>query len=436
MRAPSRTLLAGLLTAAAARAAQPWPAEAHTSAVALTSVDAGLNTVNWSGASWDPDARALWLACNSGHFWKLVEQGAGGFSVATNAAGAPAKWSPGGDLESICTVGSLPSSVFLMDEAGWIREYDTSHYGVVAPSRAWDIRAQCPAAGGAGAEGLAFVPDPWLQRQGFRTANGDLYTSTNGMGGLMFVGHQNGGFIHVFDLNRTHNSLAYLGRYKTGRSESAGLEFDAAGGILYIWHNVGSSDNYLELVELSSYVDGADRRFRTIAEYAGPRTGNLEGFALAPPSSTGTWCVVTDDNNDGGEAVMWYRQFPPGMDADGDALPDAWERWHFGSITQAVAAGDADHDGSSNADEFTADTDPRDGAASFPTLRFHPGDGPPSLHIEPTSTARIYHIAGAADLSGDWSSITDAVGSGGPWIVDAPPASSNAAFFRSAVTVP
>lgn len=72
-----------------------WPAETNTAAVRLTDVDTGLDTVNWSGASWNPDSRTLWIACNSGYFWALVENGAGGYMVATNAAGVKAKWSPG-----------------------------------------------------------------------------------------------------------------------------------------------------------------------------------------------------------------------------------------------------------------------------------------------------------------------------------------------------
>lgn len=288
-------------------AAEPWPAEPSGAAVRLTGADPEFNAANMSGASWNPVTRTLWLANNSGRFYAMVEDGAGAFRLATNAAGVKARWAPGGDLESICLVDFDKPLVYLMDENGWIREYDVSQYGVVREVRNWDIRRECPEIHGQGPEGLAFVPNECLERQGFRSPAGGLCIGTNGMGGVMFVGHQDGGYIHVFDLGATNGSYVYIGRYKTGRSETAGLEFDRSSGRLFVWHNTG--ENYLEITGLASSSDGADRRLLHIAEYAGPRKGNLEGFAVAPADSTNTWCVITDDDNRNGEAVVLYRQF-------------------------------------------------------------------------------------------------------------------------------
>ena len=294
--------------ASAGMAASPWPAEPTSQAVKLTGLDPAFNAVNMSGAAWSSATRTLWLANNSGEFWALVEDGAGSFRVATNAAGTKARWSPGGDLESICQADFTQPLVYLMDENGWIREYDTSQYGVIQENRNWDIRAQCPEVGGtSGPEALTFVPDEWLQRENFQAPNGLPYVSSNGMGGLMFVGHQDGGYVHVFDLNRTNNSFAYVGRYKTGEAETSGLEFDRSTGKLYVWHNIGS--NYLEVTELNSYLEGSERRLRPLIKYVGPRTGNLEGFALAPTADTNHWCFITDDDNLNGEAILWFRQW-------------------------------------------------------------------------------------------------------------------------------
>ena len=340
-------------------ATEPWPAEAHTAAVRLTDLDAGLNVQNWSCAHWNPGTRTLWLACNSpGSFWALVEGGPYGFRVATNAAGIPAKWSPGGDLEGICQADSNSNLVYVMDENGYIREYDVSNYSQTNQTRTWDIRAVCTNTVNAGGEGLAFVPDEFLRRQRFSNSNGVPYVSTNGMGGLMFVGYQQDGYLYAFDLKRATGTYGSIGRYQTGRAETADLEFDRRSGKLYVWHNTGS--NYLEIVELGSYADGAGRRLRPLAEYYGPRTGNLEGFAVVPSASSNAagGCVVTDDNNAAGEAVLWYRQFQPSDDTDADSLSDTAELWHFGSVTQTVGAADDDSDGLSNAAELAAGTDP------------------------------------------------------------------------------
>ncbi len=358
---------AAVALANALNAASPWPAEPTSQAVKLTTLDPDFNTINMSGAAWNPVTRTLWLANNSGHFWALVEDGAGSFRVATNAAGTKAKWSPGGDLESICQADFNQPLVYLMDENGWIREYNVSQYGVIQENRNWDIRVQCPEVGGTtGPEALTFVPDEWLRREGFQATNGLPYVSSNGMGGLMFVGHQDGGYVHVFDLNRTNNTFAYVGRYKTGRAETSGLEFDRSTGKLYIWHNLGA--NYLEITELNSYLEGSERRLRPLIEYVGPRSGNLEGFALAPTTGTNHWCFMTDDNNLNGEAILWFRQFLPAEDTDGDALSDDWELRYWGTTTHTTGSADSDLDGMTNAQEQTAGTDPTDASSVFRLL--------------------------------------------------------------------
>jgi hypothetical protein len=417
-------------------AQDPWPAEGNANAVKLTGVDAEFNASNMSGAFWNPVTRTLWLANNSGRFYALKEDGVGSFKVATNASGTKARWAPGGDLEAICQVNYTDSIVYLMDENSSIREYDVSNYGVVKENRSWNITAECPEVGGTtGPEGIAFVPDEWLSRQGFRAASGALYTSTNGMGGLMFVGHQSGGYVHAFDLVPTGTTYGYVGKYKTSRSETADLAFDRSTGKLYIWHNIGA--NYLEVAELNSYISGADRRLRTIVEYTGPRSGNLEGFACVPTQETNNWCFVTDDDNLNSEAIMWYRQFQPSEDVDADGLPDGWELWHWGTTTQTVGLADSDLDGWSNAQEYVADTDPTNNSSFFPPLCWDGAGSGLRLIINPTSTNRTYYIDFRTNLlDGTWESLTNAIGNGTGLNMQVAPTDANQCFFRSQVTIP
>ena len=405
--------LAGLAVPAA-RAADPWPGEASTAAVRLTDVDAGLDINNWSGAFWNPATRRLWLVCNNpGSFWALRENGAGGFQVATNAAGAKAQWAPGGDLEAICQA-DRDDTVLVIDENGYIREYDVSDFGAANPLHAWNLRAVCTNTANSGGEGIAFVPDEYLRRQGFCDSNGVPRQSARGMGGLAFVGYQQDGFVYVFDLDRAGDAWDFVGRYQTGRAETADLEFDRATGRLFVWHNTGS--NYLETVELRSVVSGSNRRLRPLAETVGPRTGNLEGFALVPSAATNDsgGCVLTDDDNLNREAVMWYRQFQPAADADADGLPDGAELWHFGSVTQTVGSADDDGDGLSNADELAAGTDPTNRASA---LVFFPPDPSPSALVLnwQSATGRNYSVRSTAELA---NGFTNVVHSGIP--ADAP----------------
>lgn len=400
-------LLSGSL---AVSAADPWPAETNTVAVQVTGIDPGLNASNWSGAFWNPDTRMLWLANNSGYFWALVEGGPLGMQVATNAAGTPAKWTSSGDFEGICQTDSDTNLVYVMDENGYIREYDIRTHGVINETHVWDIRTQCPEAGGSsGGEGLAFIPDEYLRRQHFCQTNGAPYASTNGMGGLMFVGYQADGYVHAFDLNRTHNSYGYVGRYKTGQSETADLAFDRATGQLYIWHNP-SNINYLEVVELNSYVEGSVRRLRPLAEYLGPRNGNLEGFALVPAASTNDrgGCIVTDDNNlPAGEAVVWYREFRPAEDTDADGLADGVELWHFGSTTQTVGSADSDGDRIANAAEILAGTDPTNSSSVL--IQLAPiANGQELVLSWQSATGRTYAIRSAANPTNGYRHVVQA----------------------------
>ena len=49
---------------------------------------------------------------------------------------------------------------------------------------------------------------------------------------------------------------------------------------------------------------------------------------------------------------------PPGVDTDGNGLPDAWEYRYFGSLVGADPQGDPDEDGDTNLQEFQNSTDP------------------------------------------------------------------------------
>jgi hypothetical protein len=362
-RFPALLWVATILASDPIFAASPWPAETSGAALKLTGLDAEF-TSDMSGAYWNAASRTFWVCCNNpGTFWALQQDPAGNWQIATNAVGIQARWSAGGDLEGICQANDSTPTVYLLDEDGWIRQYNTASYGVVNLTRSWDIRASCPEVNGDGPEAITFVPDDWLRRENFRDNSGVLRTSSNGMGGLMFVGSQIGGYVHVFDLDTNASTYTYCGSNQTSRAETADLAFDRATGKLYIWHNTGA--NFLEVAELNSTPNGGVRRFRTLIEYAGPRTGNLEGFALVSTPETNDWCMMTDDGNENGEGVTLFRQFRPSEDTDNDGLTDDWELRYFGSTAITDGHADADGDGRSDLDEFRSGTNPIDALSQF-----------------------------------------------------------------------
>ncbi len=282
----------------------PWPGEPWQQAQNLTALDDNF-VKNLSGAHWNPETRTLWVAVNSpGKFLAVVEDGAGGYKIAQRN-GLRGEWSPGGDLEGITQVDLREEAIYVISEGEEvIRKYDTTIYGASKLLQFWSIAPFVPTSGAAGSEGITFVPDSALV--GFVDKNGAPYTSKNGMGGLMFVAHQNGGALYAFDLSPT-GAVSFVGSYKTSRSESSGLEFDRSTGRLYVWHNTG--ENYLEVVGLTSVLraDGT-RQLQVLQEYVGPKTGNLESVALAPVKSREHTVFITDDDNQQGAALMVFKK--------------------------------------------------------------------------------------------------------------------------------
>lgn len=312
----------------------PWPAEDLSSAVNLTSVEgSGTNDfyTNMSSAFWNSQTRRLWVCRNGGtggsKFWALREDGNGGFEI-DYQGGLRGEWSNFGDLEAVTQADYGEAVIYLLIEGEErIKEYNISTYGTAVLNNNWNTSPHLPLNGGSGAEGLCFVPDSFLAAQGFVDGNGNPYLSQNGMGGLMFVAHQNGGRLYAFDLNRSNGSYTYVGAYKTNYGESCELTFDRTDGRLYILH--GADWNRLEVTTLGSTLNGGERKLNEIVTYGrptgSPGSWNLEGFAILPNTdcSSNQRSVFLTIDDGGAQSLLWYRSFPctcDGTDDDGDGV--------------------------------------------------------------------------------------------------------------------
>jgi len=286
----------------------PWPGETWAASTNLTSLGPASPypwTSNLSGAYWNPVTRKLWLANNSGGFTRLGENGASGFQNEGN-------YNPGGDLEGITQADPAADRVYLLVERDEdIRAYTTN--GVAKET--WDLTPTIGALGNDGTEGIAFIPNAWLTASGFRDGSGNLYPSSvhgaNGLGGIMLVAVQPGGYVYAVDL-KNDGTHTFVGKYKTSRNESCDLAFDASIGRLYILHNIDG--NVLEVTDLTSMTSGADKKFTTFREFQVPSGSNIEGFAITPALKSDKtlgdgWCFFTDDNSSDG-ALRWFKQLP------------------------------------------------------------------------------------------------------------------------------
>lgn len=341
--------LVALLAATVAHA-DPWPGPGTAQVVVsdggvLTTLDPLLQ-LEMSGAHWNEETKTLWVTAGG-------SSGAGTWALALDEAtqhfSVLELWPTPRD-ESITQVTLAPVSpgvhrVFVLREtAAQIVEarmtVQAMGNGTSVIDHTWTITEAAPN-GNSGAEGLCFVPDEWLVRSGFVDGAGAAWTqSQGGLGGLMFLAHQNGGHLYAVDLSADGSnrfagkSYRVVGIYATGFSESSGLEIDRSIGRLYISHNIGG--NRLEVSSLRSTPGGSGAATRTLDSlvvYDLPVLSNPEGFAIRPfLDGTGARRARQDAflTNDAEaseiaankkNAVLWFRGLD--LSAVEATLPDA-----------------------------------------------------------------------------------------------------------------
>jgi hypothetical protein len=149
----------------------------------------------------------------------------------------------------------------------------------------------------------------------------------------MFVGHQNGGRIYVFDLSSTSAAFQYVGAYATGGADTSEVTFDRSTNRLFLLH--GNDVNTIEVCSLAStqVAGGGERKLNQLALYdrptGSPTTANLEGLAIVSNNDC-TWSNGAGgvghrtifETIDGGGAIslIQFTQFPCICLADYDQI--------------------------------------------------------------------------------------------------------------------
>jgi hypothetical protein len=311
-----------------------WPAEDISRAENLTSIEGAVNNDfhnDLSGACYDSQAQRIWI-CRNGpgssgsKVWSLAPSARGSWEI-EYIDGERCEWTGFGDLEGV-TLAEEGSRTILgvLEGNDRIQEFDLSTPGAHVALLEWDISPFTNVDGGAGAEGIAFVPDAALLASGFVDHAGESRTSELGMGGLVFIGHQAGGGIYVFDLSPDSEELDYVGAYATSRSETCGLEFDRSTGLLYAWHD--SQHDELEVLSLASERGSSfGRSFLSEAIYDAPFVGTIEGMAIAPGSECqeGVREILVTVDDGGANSLFRFEMFeafcalcPTDLNGDGE----------------------------------------------------------------------------------------------------------------------
>ncbi len=295
----------------------PWPGGSETS-IPISGAAADL-----SGATWNPVSESLWVVRQNKQVWEYgYNTGTGSFELLRTLV-LPSGIGIGGDIEACAQVDhSAANELYTLSEnKGRIaRVVDIG--GTTAVHASWNLEvtnngyALPPETGLDGAEGLEFVPDANLLAAGFRFPDGSSFTgSTKGMGGLMFVGHQIEGRLHVFDVNpETSNDFVNHGSFLTSADEIAGLHFDRTSGEMFIWHNP-SSVNSLEVSTLSSNTSVGTIDILWLYDSVMP-TGNLEGIAVVDPASCGEFGALESERllfltrDSAAPNLVYFAEFP------------------------------------------------------------------------------------------------------------------------------
>jgi len=309
-----------------------WPSKTWANATNLSAVFPS-KTAELSGMYWNDITKRLYAVGDGGYAYILQ------YNATTNNYTLLGTADGIGGPEGITQVNNLANEFYTVDENSYeIRKYThDSNFTSFTKSKTWNL-LQSPSpmtnTDNTGPEGIAFVPDSYLQKISFVSSQtGSAYVSVKGMGGLIFIAHQNGGYVWVFDINpNLSNDFAYVGKYKTNRTESCDLAFDNSTGLLYILHNL--DDNYLEVTDLKTSIVSAEYKLNKINEYfiPNPASGstNIEGFAISakyPESaSMGAWlCRDVSKTAEMADAIKWFSPFA----AEGNDIRTDIQPGHF-----------------------------------------------------------------------------------------------------------
>ncbi|MEE2677826.1 MAG: hypothetical protein VX546_04530 [Myxococcota bacterium] len=365
-------MLGASVLAAGPAGAAPWPGGSET-AIPIAGASNDL-----SGATWNPVSQSLWVVRQNRTAWEYgYDPSAAAFQLIQTLVLPTAI---GSDIEACAQVDhAATDQLYTLDEDNGRIARVIGIGGTPTVDRVWNLlvtnngNALPPETFGAGPEGLEFVPDADLLAAGFRLPDGTLFTgSTLGMGGLMFVGHQIDGRLHVFDINPdASEDFVNHGSFLTAASEIAGLHYDRSSKLMQIWHNPASG-NSLEISTLASDASVGTIDPLTLYDSAMP-AGNLEGIAAVSRTSCGAFGAANSDRvlfltRDGGTPnLVYFASFP--CDCTGAENETEFDTCAAaGDLGNGCACLDQDSDGDVDCDDFDPPISGQCQAAAVPTL--------------------------------------------------------------------
>lgn len=158
--------------------------------------------------------------------------------------------------------------------------------------------------------------------------------------------------------------------------------------------------------------------------------GTAGTVRLLTEGSAGRWVVV--------DAARFVPFALEPDDADGNGLPDLWERRHFLRLSGTDPDADPDADGLPNVGEWLADTDPHDAASRFSMRGIAPAATARTITLSwPSVEGRTYTVLRAERLGDEFVPYRTGIPATPPEnVIELPSDDSDAAFYRIAIDVP
>jgi hypothetical protein len=213
-------------------------------------------------------------------------------------------------------------------------------------------------------------------------------------GGSVGLSFQNSEGTNLFEMYLLGGQSTYFINDSLG-SRSSGITTSSAGWVVFL-QPVGA-DGYLfqmnGIIVTGKMMSAANQQVSRVRAF-----NSNSGFGQAADFFVNDFQVVDLEAIAVTGSVVITRMGLGNIDSDGDGLPDWWEI-QYGLNPNVSNSVPSDADGMTDYEEYIADTDPTNFLSFFPTawLTNLPG-GVRAIVVDPTSTARVYHIRWTTNL--------------------------------------